>query len=568
MIMKKLYLIFLCVFYVFSANCDTLSDYLKTNGLSELYEQKMMTLQSDVLYSDKIDEFKKTMEIVVTSAFNNQYKQALLKDLIRKFPYFEGVHEGFNVLYGIRYDVKGTINYLEKIENRTLSQNLQLLVLWNIYLPDKISMNLYQQTAQIVHEDILSYLNSDRWQSGWRAEEYLGHVGEDYQQCYSNISCLLEIIPYWMDWDANVNVVIPCDIAQNHDKVIYADMAAGGHGAETFLISDCALYAKYQYDDSLEQYMDMLFQESIGDSDGSSRYAFQAIAVGDYLRKMYQPNFNDTQYDWMSFPYTEWSVQSYYNFKKYNSVLNAGIGYKKAIDLLTKHYVRYFKVNNQQAYHAALDVLRIPSMQESKMIQPTDLKYMLLTGKDWEIIKSHYPVLTNYHEYLQYSVAYPENLRKIILSGKDEANFDIDSPNEFGKTPLMWAAQYGYLDSVKLLLSNGADINKQTELDAFCVDSGQRLCIHNSQRSALMYAAQEGQYDIVEYLVSQKADITLTDSQGMSAYHYAIGDAPQYNPLKMMTINGGAPTERNREKENHSVFSDKQLQKLKTLLTE
>ena len=99
MIMKKLYLIFLCVFYVFSANCDTLSDYLKTNGLSELYEQKMMTLQSDVLYSDKIDEFKKTMEIVVTSAFNNQYKQALLKDLIRKFPYFEGVHEGFNVLY-------------------------------------------------------------------------------------------------------------------------------------------------------------------------------------------------------------------------------------------------------------------------------------------------------------------------------------------------------------------------------------------------------------------------------------------------------------------------------------
>ena len=42
-------------------------------------------------------------------------------------------------------------------------------------------------------------------------------------------------------------------------------------------------------------------------------------------------------------------------------------------------------------------------------------------------------------------------------------NFDINVGDEdLSKTALMWAAQHGYIESVKLLVENGENLNQQT----------------------------------------------------------------------------------------------------------
>ena len=68
---------------------------------------------------------------------------------------------------------------------------------------------------------------------------------------------------------------------------------------------------------------------------------------------------------------------------------------------------------------------------------------------------------TNYHRrnesLLSLAVEYPEAL-KILL----EAGLDPNHENEFGKTPLMYAAQYNQYESAKYLLEYGANPNAKT----------------------------------------------------------------------------------------------------------
>ena len=85
---------------------------------------------------------------------------------------------------------------------------------------------------------------------------------------------------------------IPCETAQKYDKVVYFDSAAGGHGAQSFMASDCELYDKYSYDKNLKDYMDKLFFEGIPESGGSIRFYYQAEAVNDSLMLQYSPKFD------------------------------------------------------------------------------------------------------------------------------------------------------------------------------------------------------------------------------------------------------------------------------------
>ena len=43
-----------------------------------------------------------------------------------------------------------------------------------------------------------------------------------------------------------------------------------------------------------------------------------------------------------------------------------------------------------------------------------------------------------------------------------ENGADINNPDRYGRTALLWASRHGHLEVVKLLLENGADINSQT----------------------------------------------------------------------------------------------------------
>ena len=84
--------------------------------------------------------------------------------------------------------------------------------------------------------------------------------------------------------------------------------------------------------------------------------------------------------------------------------------------------------------------------------------------------------------------------------------FDVDDPMDRGVTFLMYASEQGSLDGVRLLVENGADVNRTDDLDS----------------TAIMYAAYEGNAEVVEYLLEQGADISMysTSFDNAQALHY------------------------------------------------
>ncbi len=550
-----------------NSQVDDIENYLKDNQLLDAYQQRVKFIEEDEYSKDKLPQYNDAIKATINSSLNDDYKIAYLSYFINHFPYTDVSTNGaFSSLYGVRFDPLGSIKYLEHLDNRNFRDNFQLMVLWQAYQPEKVTSDLYKDLAKANHEELLNYFASKKWQSGWRQEEYSNAVGSDYQACYADVKCLLNIIPYWRNWDENVDVYIPCQLAQKYNKVAYMDTAGGGHGAQSFMTSDCSLYDKYKYNGDLTWYASKLSYESMPDSSGTIRFYYQAQSVYNSFISQYSPKFDlEPQVRWDTFPYTEWSVQSYYNFSKYNEILNYGIGYKQALIELSKYYMANFGASKEQAYNTALATLKIPSMDSWELIGPDNLYYMLLTGQPWSDIEQIHKDIKNYAKLLEFSVAYPDNLSEIIRLGKKtDKNFDINSPNEFGKTPLMLAAQYGYLDSVKLLLSNGADINHQT-LATECWENEKGFCITHGKRTALMYALQEGQFDVAKFLIQQGADISLQDTTGLKAYDYMLGTSFQYNPHIKPTINGGSAVYWSEE-DRKSAFSTEQIKELSKLL--
>ena len=111
-----------------------------------------------------------------------------------------------------------------------------------------------------------------------------------------------------------------------------------------------------------------------------------------------------------------------------------------------------------------------------------------------------------------------------------ERGANIEEVNDEGYTPLMEAAREGHEEMVALLLSQGADINAQTEetqetaltlaccggfLDVadFLIKAGADIGLGAS--TPLMEAAQEGHLELVKYLLEARANVNAHTGSGM-----------------------------------------------------
>ena len=537
--MNRLFFI-LCLLLVLGSNTraeehneELFERFLSVTGT---YEENLHRFKQKPLVDLTEEEKDSVIGFSIERKINPKYIKEYEKNSEQKYtPTAE-----LNPWLATHYDAEYFIEYLEKIPARTLAQKYQLLVLWQIYKPEKVNSEEYKKIAEAAHLKTMEYLSDDNnWQASWRRDEYDQTVQNDYQKCYADINCLLKAIPYWMDLRIPMKVILPCNFAKEHNLLYYVDQAAGGSGTQTIIISTCITEEKYNLKSELDDYIDNVISEQIPYTTGSIIHVYYAAADAKYWDIKYQPDFNaDKIPDWRGFPYTEWAVQSYYNFKKFNEVINRGIGYKKAVEMLTDHYIKVFNAKPRLALNAALIALNPPSSNHFERITPNNLNYLLLTGAPWKKIEKQLSKDVNPAKLLDLSIAHPQNLRHLVNLVKN-----VDEPNDFGKTPLQTAAQYGYLESVKILLKAGADINHQTE-ETKCWDERDLECIHNGKRTALMYALQENHFKVAQYLLDEDADITLTDSQGKTAFDYLTKSAPIFSTHKTGTIYGGEANQR------------------------
>lgn len=97
-----------------------------------------------------------------------------------------------------------------------------------------------------------------------------------------------------------------------------------------------------------------------------------------------------------------------------------------------------------------------------------------------------------------------------------------------GTTPLMIASFYGYIDSVKNLISKGANVNAQTDFS--------ENDIFEYSQTALSYAVDKNQTEIVKILLDNKAKVS-NDQKGSTPLVSACANG-NIDIVKMLITHG------------------------------
>uniref|UniRef100_A0A8C1KBN0 Ankyrin repeat domain 52a n=1 Tax=Cyprinus carpio TaxID=7962 RepID=A0A8C1KBN0_CYPCA len=106
------------------------------------------------------------------------------------------------------------------------------------------------------------------------------------------------------------------------------------------------------------------------------------------------------------------------------------------------------------------------------------------------------------------------------------AGFDINTPDNFGRTCLHAAASGGNVECLNLLLSSGADMNKKDKFG----------------RTPLHYAAANGRYQCVVVLVGAGAEVNERDRSGCIPLHYSAASTAFCRCVEHLLDNGAAPS--------------------------
>lgn len=106
------------------------------------------------------------------------------------------------------------------------------------------------------------------------------------------------------------------------------------------------------------------------------------------------------------------------------------------------------------------------------------------------------------HAPLHDAVEYPELVKLLVENGAD-----VDAADDDGLTPLLAACIGGCLDSAKLLIEHGANVNHANR---------------TSRYTPLMAAANYGHVAVAQLLLDNYADVNATNTDGHSALWAAV----------------------------------------------
>ena len=231
---------------------------------------------------------------------------------------------------------------LKKLADKNRFAAMEYLILLSIYEPQKVNTLEFEQIARRLHTDVVAQykkLVPDSPFYGIYQGQYEGLIKDDYLKCYKDLSCLIE----------------------------------------TLDISNCGQYPQYDFPDDVEEYRNYIQRELELDNPGSIRYVYMAEDVYKNIVSHYDPDWNfersygEKEY-LQALPLEAWAMESYPNYKYFSEVVNHGIGFDKAVDKLTRHYVKTFKVDEGKARQYARYVM-IPRAAASFPVNRETLRY-------------------------------------------------------------------------------------------------------------------------------------------------------------------------------------------------
>lgn len=163
-------------------------------------------------------------------------------------------------------------------------------------------------------------------------------------------------------------------------------------------------------------------------------------------------------------------------------------------------------------------------MYEPYPVDQTELRRALLTQQPMSDIQAMPLTGMPLDTVLDSAVMYPEALRYLLEQGADP-----DWTNAFGKTALMYAAQYNQRESAEILLAYGADPNSAT------VQPPDRCnyTLSTTGMTPLHYAARYGSRELIELLLAKGALTFSYSSRGYPVdwlHQYGVPAATERNP--------------------------------------
>lgn len=148
--------------------------------------------------------------------------------------------------------------------------------------------------------------------------------------------------------------------------------------------------------------------------------------------------------------------------------------------------------------------------------------------------------VVNHQSALAVSAAYGyiDVMKCLIENGAD---VNLQNEGDLGYTPIEEAARAGQVEAIKLLLENNAQIDKGNTIDT----------------NALIGACISAEKEALELLLAHKADINHVDNSGQTALHYLCRFATQWGSWTLTeTIDGVTKELENpRFKQHTAIFN-------------
>ena len=163
-------------------------------------------------------------------------------------------------------------------------------------------------------------------------------------------------------------------------------------------------------------------------------------------------------------------------------------------------------------------------------------------------------------------IEFEEKIRQLI-----ENKEDLNKQDKVGLTMLMWACIYNYVDSVSLLLANGANPNlkakdgstalhntistgvvkqekkeRQQEILKLLIEKGAEVNIRDKivGKTPLHKAARYGRVDLCQILVDNGADVNARTTAGTTPLHWAAEEG-YYKVVQFLLENGANVNSKN-----------------------